>query len=131
MDKMKLADALVQYKEVLSDKWWADEKYKWEAVRHFQQHWDVNSSDFVVMVKTSLAKTYNLLASMNNFPRRMIEKFAEKSPQEVRSMFIALYDESRDVIERIQECIQSSGVLLEKFGDGAAQHYQGQNAVST
>ena len=53
------------------------------------------------MLTLSLSKTYNLLVSMNNFPAKMIEGFAKTAPEEVRSMFIALFDESNDVVTRI------------------------------
>ena len=33
-------------------------------------------------------KTFNLLASMNNYPRAMIRAFAEEEPETVRDMFI-------------------------------------------
>lgn len=46
-------------------------------------------------------------------------------------MFIALFDESRDVFERMDEFKHQSSVLLEKYGNGAAQHYQYENAIST
>lgn len=46
-------------------------------------------------------------------------------------MFITLFDESRDVFERMDEFKHQSSVLLEKYGNGAAQHYQYENAIST
>lgn len=83
------------------------------------------------MLTRSLSKTYNLLASMNNFPAKMIEGFAKTAPEEVRAMFISLFDESNDVVTRILEFKDKSSVLLEKYGNGAGQHYQYENAVST
>lgn len=83
------------------------------------------------MLSRSLEKTYNLLASANNFPKGMMSEFAKAAPEEVRAMFIALFDESRDVFERMDEFKHQSSVLLEKYGNGAAQHYQYENAIST
>ena len=100
-DKFRLKDVLVKYKQDFVSTQWGNEKYKWEAVKCFQDNWDVNAADFADMLTRSLAKTYNLLASMNNFPARMITGFAKTAPEEVRSMFIALFDESKDVYERI------------------------------
>ncbi len=121
----------MQYKEVFVSEQWPNEKYKWEAVKCFQDNWDVNASDFADMLARSLAKTYNLLASMNNFPARMITGFAKVAPEEVRAMFIALFDESNDVVTRILDFKNQSSILLEKYGNGAGQHYQYENAVST
>lgn len=130
-EKFRLQDALVKYKQNFVSNQWGNEKYKWEAVKIFQNNWDVNAANFAAMLTLSLSKTYNLLASMNNFPARMIEKFAETAPEEVRAMFIALFDESKDVVTRITDFKDQSSILLEKYGNGAGQHYQYENAVST
>ncbi|MDY5772206.1 MAG: AAA family ATPase [Bacteroidaceae bacterium] len=130
-NQLKLADVLIAYKQNFISKQWGDEKYKWEAVKWFQDNWDVNASDFAAMLSRSLDKTYNLLASMNNFPARMITGFAKAAPEEVRAMFLALFDESKDVYERIDTFKMQSSVLLEKYGKGAGQHYQYENAIST
>lgn len=130
-DHFRLKDVLVQYKQNFVSKQWGEEKYKWEAVKWFQDHWDVNAPDFAEMLNSSLDRTYNLLASANNFPKRMIVSFAKTAPEEVRAMFIALFDESTDIFERIHAFKLQSTVLLEKYGNGAAQHYQYENAIST
>lgn len=130
-DIFRLKEVLSQYKEIFVSEQWPNEKYKWEAVKWFQDNWDVNATNFADMLTRSLAKTYNLLASMNNFPARMITGFAKVAPEEVRAMFIALFDESNDVVTRILDFKNQSSILLEKYGNGAGQHYQYENAVST
>ena len=130
-DHSKLADVLVAYKQNFVSKQWGDEKYKWEAVKWFQDNWDVNAPDFAEMLNRSLDKTFNLLAANNNFPKGMIVGFAKSAPEEVRAMFIALFDESKDVFERLDAFKMQSSILLEKYGNGAAQHYQYENAIST
>ena len=130
-NKSILEKVLVQYKQDFVLTQWKNENYKWKAVKQFQDNWDVNASDFSEMLSRSLEKTYNLLASANNFPKAMMSEFAKAAPEEVRAMFIALFDESRDVFERMDEFKLQSSVLLEKYGNGAAQHYQYENAIST
>ena len=130
-DKSILEKVLAQYKQDFVLTQWKNENYKWKAVKQFQDNWDVNASDFSEMLSRSLEKTYNLLASANNFPKGMMSEFAKAAPEEVRAMFIALFDESRDVFERMDEFKHQSSVLLEKYGNGAAQHYQYENAIST
>ena len=120
-EQFRLTEVLVQYKQNFVPKLWSEEKYKW----------DVNAPDFAEMLNRSLDKTYNLLASANNFPKGMIVGFAKSAPEEVRAMFLSLYDESKDVYERINAFKMQSTVLLEKYGNGAAQHYQYENAIST
>ena len=139
IDQAKLQDVLRCYKrDFVSFVWndkdykrWNDEKFKWEAVQCFKDHWAIDAEDFSLMLKQSLAKTKNLLATAGHFPRGMIEGFAQSAPEEVRAMFIALFDENRDVYERISEFKQQSSVMLEKYGGDAKQHYQYENAICT
>ncbi len=139
IDRAKLQDVLRCYKRDFVSfmwngkeyTWWKNEQYKWKAVKHFQEHWDVNAENFAEMLKAALSKTSNLLVSVNNFPRGMIEGFAKSSPEEVRSMFIDLYDEGKDVYERINAFKQQSAVMLKKYGGDAKQHYQYENAICT
>jgi len=130
-DKFRLKDVLVSYKQNFVSKQWGEEKYKWEAVRWFQDNWDINAPDFAEMLSRSLDKTLNLLASVNNFPKGMIVGFAKAAPEDVRAMFIDLFDESKDVFERMNAFKLQSSLLLERHGNGAAQHYQYENAIST
>ena len=131
IDIEKLKDVLVNYKRDFVEKQWPAELYKWEAVKHFKENWNIDDTDFAGMLKTSIAKTYNLLGSVNNFPAKMIHSFAQKAPEEVRAMFIDLLDESKDVFERINSFKLQSAILLEKYGDNAKQHYQNENSIST
>lgn len=130
-DQFRLKEVLAQYKQNFVSTQWGNEKYKWEAVKWFQDNWDVNAQNFPEMLNRSLDKTFNLLTSNNNFPKGMIVGFAKAAPEEVRAMFIALFDESKDVYERMNAFKLQSSILLEKYGNGAAQHYQYENAIST
>lgn len=126
-----LAEVLVAYKQNFVAKQWSTEKYKWEAVKWFQDNWDVNAAEFAEMLEYSLKKTSNLLASNNHWPKSVIDRFAKAAPEEVRAMFIALFDESKDVFERMDAFKTQSSVLLAKHGSEAGQHYQYENAIST
>ena len=119
------------YKEYFP-KHWKDEMYKWEAVQHFQKHWNINVENFLEMFMETTDKTYNLLANMNNYPRDMIKSFAVVDPEAVRSMFIDLFDESKNLTLRIEQFITSAEELRVKYDDGTwKQHYQTANAIST
>ncbi|WP_230198134.1 EVE domain-containing protein [Megasphaera massiliensis] len=130
-DKSKLADVLVRYKKDFLPKRWEREKYKWEAVKCFQDNWDAEAADFAAMLEKSLAKTDNLLTSRNNFPKGMITGFAKNAPEKVRSMYRDLFDESKEVYDRIAAFKKQSSVLLDTYGNGAKQHYQNENAITT
>lgn len=128
-NKIRLKQILAEYKKVFVHQQWPNEKYKWEAVQCFQNNWDINSPDFAQMLKKSLDQVGNLLTSANNFPAKMIIGFAEAAPEEVRSMYMELYDESKDLCERIANFKNKSNTLLECHTNGAAQHYQYENAI--
>ena len=127
----RLKEVLIGYKNDFVNIQWPKEKYKWEAVKWFKDHWDINAPNFAEMLSTALGKTMNLLTSANYFPKGMIIKFAGIAPEEVKAMFIELFDESKDVIGRIETFKNNSTTLLEKYGNGDAQHYQYESAIST
>ena len=129
-DRDILKDVIADYKRDFTEFQWKEEHYKWEAIKCFQDNWNINAVNFPDMLKRSLDKTYNLLASMGNYAKGMIIGFADTAPEEVRGAFIALYDESRDVVERIQAFKTQAEEMLEKYGDGAPNHYQKENAIS-
>jgi 5-methylcytosine-specific restriction protein B len=130
-DQSRLKEVLVQYKKDFLSKHWKDEKYKWEAVKCFQDNWNIHAADFEDMLSRSLSKTDNLLASVNNFPAGMITNFAKAAPEDVRSMYMDLFNENKDVYERIETFKKRSSILLEKYGNGAGHHYQNENAITT
>lgn len=134
-DVARLKDVLAQYRQRFVSSQWGEEKYKWEAVKWFQDNWDVNADDFPQMLNTSLGKTNNLLSSNNNFPRGMIVNLAKFAPEEVRAMFIDLFNENKDVFERINTFKLQSSMLSEKYGKEVlgrdVQDYQHENPIST
>ena len=130
-DQEKLVAVIGAYKDYFPNHW-KDEKYKWEAIQYFQEHWNISAENFLDMFMEATDKTYNLLANMNNYPRGMIKSFAMADPEAVRSMFMALFDESQNLAQRIEQFITSAEDLRVKYDDGTwKQHYQTANAIST
>lgn len=130
-NQLRLKEALGQYKKDFVATHWNEEKYKWEAVKCFQDNWDIHAADFEDMLSQSLSKTSNLLASTNNFPAGMIIEFAHAAPEKVRAMYMDLFDESKDVFGRIESFKKQSNILLKKYKSSAKQHYQHENAITT
>ena len=130
-NKALFQKVLASYKAVFVSKQWPEEKYKWVAVKHFQDNWDIDAPDFAAMLKNSLAKTGNLLVSVNNFPARMITEFAEVAPEQVRAMFKELFDETQDIWQRVKSFKEKSQPLLGIHGKNAKNHYQGENTIFT
>ena len=111
---------------------WDNEKYKWEAIRHFQDHWNIDAKDFGEMFKQATDKTYNLLASGYAYPRGMIINFAKADNEATRTMFRTLFDESQDLAVRVDAFQTASEELRARYDDGTwRNHYQNTNAIST
>lgn len=129
INKEKLRRAIEDYKKDFGERF-KDEKYKWEAVKHFQDNWDIEAENFSAMLKNALSKTENLLVSSRWFPKSIIEQFASKEPETVRKMFIELFDEEQDIYVRIDAFKNKSNELFLKYGNGASNHFQDEHAIS-
>jgi hypothetical protein len=68
------------------------EIYKWKAIKQFQDNFDTDATDFYDNLELSLSKAGNLLDSGQYFPKRMLLKNVEETPEQIREMFKILYD---------------------------------------
>ncbi len=131
INKEKLKPILAGYIDYFPEHW-NDEKYKWEAVKQFQDNWDIDAPDFGEMFKIATDKTANLLASGYAYPRAMIQNFAAAECETTRQMFRNLFDETRDLTVRVEEFQSTAEELRQKYDDGTwGKHYQNTNAIST
>lgn len=124
----KLDSIITEYKKQFIQSQWPKEKFKWEAVKCFQDNWDISTDNFTEMLKKSLAKTGNLLASKYNFPADTIVSFSERNQGKVRKMFIELFDENKNIYERISIFKENAKSLL---NDPSHNHYQDESVIST
>lgn len=131
IDNNRFQELLEEYKSELKGVRWDDEKFKWQAIKGFQERWDIESTDFCTMLKNSLDKTFNLLASSHYFPRKMIEEFAQKESETVRQMFMDLFDESKDLYGRMVSFKAQSKQLVNKYWDSGKSDFQTENTLTT
>ena len=117
MNKDKLIKIIEEYKQVFVSQQWEKEKYKWQAVKHFQESWDINADNFSEMFMEATNKTYNLLASMSKYPRRMIKAFADVDSEATRAMFINLFDESKNIFQRTEKFNSDAEAIRIKHGE--------------
>ena len=127
----KFDSIIAEYKKQFIQSQWSKEKFKWEAVKCFQDNWDISTDNFTEMLINSLAKTENLLSSKNNFPKDTIINLSKLYPNEVRKMFIELFDESKNIYERISTFKENSEALFKKSEETDNRHYQTENAITT
>ena len=84
------------------------------------------------MISSFHTYDYTISPSALQFPRGMIKSFATIDAEAVRGMFVNLYDESKNLAERIEQFQISAEELRVKHDDGTwRQHYQGENAITT
>ncbi len=130
IDAEKLKRFLELYKSRFL-KIWKDEKYKWEAVKQFQDHWDLDAENFGEMFEKATAKTSNLLASGYTYPRAMIINFAKADDEGTRAMFRNLSDVSKDIAIRVETFQTDAETMRRKYDDGTwKNHFQSTGAIS-
>lgn len=128
----KFLELLARFKNDFVGAHWKNERYKWEAIKCFQENWDINASNFEEMFMKATEKTANLLASMSNFPRGMIREFANAAPEETKAMFVGLFDETKDYASRVVKFESDAEAIRVKYDTGNwKNHYQGANAITT
>ena len=120
---------LAKYKIDLP-KFWEDEMYKWEAVKHFQDNWNIDAADFGEMFVEATRKHCNLLGSGMYYPQAMIQEFAALDVERTRSMFRNLYDESLDLKMRIQSFKDEAESMRQLRSSEWNNHYQDLHAIS-
>lgn len=114
---------------------WSEEKYKWEAVKCFQDNWNENE-DFLEMLKKATKKSGNLLASAGSFPLQQLFDFAKEDLNTTKEMFANLYDELIPLDERIKNFKSKSMLIIDnhnmKNPDSIwKSNYQNENSIST
>lgn len=98
-----------KYLNILEQDGEPNEIYKYNAINHFQENWDIYATDFYEMFKKAFSKKSNLLYQ-NSYG--FIEKAAQFFPNEARSLFQNLYDENFDIKSRITRFQASCDDLL-------------------
>ena len=124
-----LSKLLAKYREELPS-FWEDEEYKWKAVTHFQQHWDIDAENFSAMFTEATSKHTNLLTSAMYYPIGMIQGFAEFDEDKTREMFRVLFDESQDIKERIKFFCDEAEAIRKSGPASWKNHYQDPRAIS-
>lgn len=127
-----------QFQQYLSDykenakRTWGAERFKWIAVKHFQDTWDINAPDFHAMFIKATEKTGSLLSSYHFLPRKGVSDYSERYPERVRDLFRNLFDESEDVQRRVDSFIEGfDGMRRETPEFSEKKHDQNPNSVST
>lgn len=101
-----LADIVADYKAVFENRW-QSESFKWRAVKHFAEHWDIEADDFYTMFMESTAQAKTLLTAGNLFARSMMGEFIKTDKEAVRGWFRRLYDEKQPLALRVETFLKA------------------------
>ena len=108
-----------------------DEKYKWQAIKHFQNTWDENAPNFMKMFLSATSEHHNLLDTRQYRPRKMLSDYANALGEaKIKELFINLYNESIDLKQRLTSFFETINELNEKYDNGKWQSYNDARAVS-
>lgn len=113
----KIQTAIAGYKRWLITTKHHPGLYKWEAIQHFQAHWNLSDSDPVAMFDRSFqnSETRRLWQRENWYPKKMMLEFWKMEPSMVRMMFDNLLNETRDVEARIGQFLFGCDELLRDY----------------
>ena len=106
-----------RFKEHLKSDKLRDERFKYENLSNYRQHWDLDELNVLSMYSRSYtSKTSNRLwGGSQNSGKEVMEQFIDMDKEFVRSMFRDLFDEKKAVNLRIDRftfhCDELLGVL--------------------
>ena len=121
----KLAEKLAPYIAWYNRHWTEiheRESYKWDAVCHFQKHFNIEAEDFASNLRISFRKAGNLLAGSMYTPLSMLIKHAVISPNNVRQAMVNLYDETKPLYERSANFLEDMAEIHKRNVD--AGHFR-------
>lgn len=78
----------------------SDEVYKWQAIKHFEQHWDINVPDFYEMFKEAFRKKDNLV---DYRPFGILEALGENYPTKLKELLGIVYG-ADDFYTKLGKC---------------------------
>ena len=103
MQLKKVQQYISDYQKILKEKREFHELYKWECLKNFQINWDIEAANFAKMYDQSLQSTVTrrLWKGEDFFPKEMMLKFITISPDFVRAMFRDLFNEEKEIEDRV------------------------------
>lgn len=88
------------------------EKYKWDFLKSFQLHFNIESKDFYENLSNALELSDNLLIAGSAYmPKTVILKIAKRNPEVVRQLFKDLSNPDEDLVERMNTFLNKTKIL--------------------
>ncbi|NQU33123.1 MAG: EVE domain-containing protein [Bacteroidetes bacterium] len=114
-----------KYKKRIAKTQLQDEIYKWELVNHYNGRPNTEAIDFYQEIKD--IKFNNLVYAMGI---AVIHLLAKEKPEELRQLFIHLFDETKDLGERVKSFNQDTLKIYRELGE-TLQHHQDERSIAS
>ena len=113
------------YKKRITETELKDEIYKWELVNEYRGRPNPETPDFYKEIKD--VKFKNLIYAMG---MAVINHLAKDKPEELRQLFINLFDETKDLTERVKSFNKDTLKIYRELGE-TLQHHQDERSIAT
>lgn len=127
----RLQSLINKYKDYLTDSRNVGEQFKWFAISHFKEIWNIDAPDFPLMLTEAFKKREKLIFQ-NSWG--FITLAAKHSPEIVRQMFRMLYNEEINLKIRIDNFQKTANdlipVLKRDLNKKQLNHQQDERALS-
>lgn len=112
LEDKSIKKLIENYKKHITQTELKDEVYKWKLIKQFKGRPNTKALDFQREIKE--IKFHNLIYAMS---MAVLNHFAKDKPEELRMLFIDLFDESRELVERIKVFNNESLNLYRSLGE--------------
>lgn len=116
------------YKQWLRETKNRDEIYKWIAIQHFQNSWNIDAEDFHGMLKDSIRKSGNLLFQNS---RGYLLRAAKERSDDTRRLMRELFDPALSLSERFRRYASGMEEMLEDLSARAGKKINAQQDERT
>ena len=120
-----IQDLIRKYKKHILQTQLKDEKYKWELLHEFKGRPNIDAPDLLEEFKS--IKYTNLIYAMGI---AVLYHLLNAKPEEMRSLFRKLFDESNDLTQRIKSFNIESLALYRSLGE-TLQHHQDERTIAS
>jgi hypothetical protein len=125
LEDKSIKKLIENYKKHITQTELKDEVYKWKLIKQFKGRPNTKAIDFQREIKE--IKFHNLIYAMS---MAVLNHLAKDKPEELRILFIDLFDESRELVERIKVFNNESLKLYRSLGE-TLSHHQDERSIAT
>ncbi len=120
-----VAGMVQKYKEIIKVGGLKDEIFKWQAAKEFHHRPDTSAADFQKEINSI---NFSNLVFYNSL--RVIKHLAEERPEEFRSAFKELFDESKNLLDRVNGFSEKTLEIYRSIENTKHHHHQDERTIS-